>query len=453
MSLALCIGCAAIATARAADPSEPLRATKPALAAVLIDADQLTSPHRRSLITQATASGWWLGFEHQLLIALPESELSDALDEIKGTAIESRFADATPESFSLQSRACDAPDDRQHLPAIVKVGRGNLVRTPRNFLGLAVRDGLHPIVINQQVVRRSEALAKRVIDPALLPILAQISPQRWFADLSQLASWRRNSYSTELTLARDWLAGEFSSLGLSVQTPVFNLTANRQINNVVATLTGTSLPNEWIVVGAHYDSRNTSVSDVNNASPGAEDNASGCAGVLELARVLAPLRPKRTIQFVCFAGEEQNLLGSQAYVSALQSSGQLGKVKLAVIMDMIGYSSTANSLDVLLETSSALAAVLPAFEQAAADYVPQLQVSTSLAPFGSDHVPFINQGVPSLLLIENEWDSYPHYHRSTDTPGNVSNAQLQGPAVLRMELAVIASQAEVELPGFANGFE
>ena len=138
---------------------------------------------------------------------------------------------------------------------------------------------------------------------------------------------------------------------------------------------------------------------------------------------------------------------------ALQSSGQLGKIKLAVIMDMIGYSSTANSLDVLLETSSALAAVLPAFEQAAADYVPQLQVSTSLAPFGSDHVPFINQGVPSLLLIENEWDSYPHYHRSTDTPGNVSNAQLQGPAVLRMELAVIASQAEVELPGFANGFE
>ena len=451
--LVLLVALSASAAASAGEAAVP-SVRKTALTAVLLDTDQLVLQQRAALITQSEKSGWWLGFERQLLIALPNAELAHALSDAGlHNAVSARFEHATPESFSLQSRACDAPDDRQHLPAIVKVGRGNLVRTPQNFLGLAVRDGLHPVVRNQQLVRRSEAVPRRAIDPALLPILAQISPTRWFADLSQLASWRRNSYSTELSLARDWLASEFSSLGLSVQTPLFNLNASRQINNVVATLTGTTLPDEWIVVGAHYDSRNTSVSDVNNASPGAEDNASGCAGVLELARILAPLRPRRTIQFVCFAGEEQNLLGSQAYVSALQSSGELGKIKLAVIMDMIGYSSSASSLDVLLETSSALAAVLPAFEQAAADYVPPLQVSTSLAPFGSDHIPFINRGVPSLLLIENEWDSYPHYHRSTDTPANVSNAQVQGPAILRMQLAVVATQAGIELPGFANGFE
>lgn len=422
--------------------------------AALLDAKHLTPAQRELLISRAERTGWWLGFDDRLLIALPDADLSQALaTEQLHAAVEARFTGASPASFSLQSRACDAPDDRSHLPAIVKVGRGNLVRTPPNFLGFAVRDGLKPIIINQQVTQRSATPARRAVNPALLPVLAQISPARWFADLSQLASWRRNSYSNELTLARDWLAGQFGGLGLTVQTPAFNLNAGRQINNVVATLTGTTLPDEWIVVGAHYDSRNTSVSDVNNASPGAEDNASGCAGVLELARILALLRPKRTIQFVCFAGEEQNLLGSEAYAASLQNTGQLGKVKLAVIMDMIGYSSSANSLDVLLETSTALAASLSPFEQAAADYVPQLQVSTSLAPFGSDHMPFINRGVPSLLLIQNEWDSYPHYHRTTDTPANVSNAQVQGPAVLRMELAVVATQAEIELPGFANGFE
>lgn len=428
-------------------------ATEALPAAVLLDAKQLTAGQRQHLIRHAEHNGWWLGVDAHLLIALPPAELDRTLvDERLQEATVAYFANASPTSFSLQSRACDAPDDRSHLPAILKVGRGNLVRTPPNFLGFAVRDGLHPLIINQQITQQV-ASAGRAVNPALLPVLAQISPARWYGDLTQLASWRRNSYSSELSLARDWLASQFTGLGLSVQTPVFNLNANRQINNVVGTLTGTTLPDEWIVVGAHYDSRNTSVTDVNNPSPGAEDNASGCAGVLELARILAPLRPKRTIQFVCFAGEEQNLLGSEAYAAALQSSGQLSKIKIAVIMDMIGYSSSPNTLDVLLETSTALAATLAPFQQAAADYVPQLQVSTSLAPFGSDHMPFINRGVPSLLLIQNEWDSYAHYHRTTDTPGNVSNAQVQGPAILRMELAVVSEQAEIELPGFANGFE
>ena len=241
---------------------------------------------------------------------------------------------------------------------------------------------------------------------------------------------------------------------MTVTTPSFTVSGstNVQIENVVGTLTGTTFPDEWIVVGAHYDSRNTSVSNISNPSPGAEDNASGCAAVLELARVMADLKPKRTIKFVCFGGEEQNLYGSEAYAASLVSSGELGKIKLAVIMDMIGYSSTS-ALDVLLETSSALAAVLPQFQQAAADYSPAMTVSTSLAPFGSDHMPFINRAVPTLLLIENEWDSYPHYHKATDTPANVTNAMLEGPAIIRMELAVIAARAEVELPLTVDGFE
>ena len=427
--------------------ASPTFAVESKLDAVLLDATKMSSTERAQI--KANRAEWWLGLDTKILVAAPAKTIQNLSARFPVLA---RFQGVTPESFSLQSMACDERDAKLHLPAITKVGRGNLVRMPINFLGFRNVSGLVAITPGLEVLGARQNARSKALNPAFQPLLARINPSRWFSALSTLASWKRNSYSSEIDLARDWLAGEFGALGLTVSTPSFTVSGGSQIENVVGTLTGTTLPDEWIVVGAHYDSRNTSVSNTTNPSPGAEDNASGCAAVLELARVMADLRPKRTLKFVCFGGEEQNLIGSEAYAASLASSGELGKIKLAVIMDMIGYSSTS-AVDVLLETSSALAAVLPQFQQAAADYSPGMTVSTSLAPFGSDHMPFINRAVPTLLLIENEWDSYPHYHKSTDTPANVTNALLQGPAIMRMELAVIAARAEVELPLTVDGFE
>ena len=429
----------------------PLAAAKPAatLDAVLLDATNMSADQRAQI--KANQAGWWLGLDSKILVAAPPKTIQSLSARFP---VLEHFHRVTPESFSLQSMACDERDAKLHLPAIAKVGRGNLVRTPINFSGFRNVSGLTAITPGLEVLGSRQYARSKALNPAFQPLIARINPTRWFNDLSTLASWKRNSFSPEIDLARDWLAGQFGALGLTVTTPSFTVSGSGtvQIENVVGTLTGTSLPDEWILVGAHYDSRNTSVSNISNPSPGAEDNASGCAAVLELARVMADLKPKRTIKFVCFGGEEQNLYGSEAYAASLVSSGELGKIKLAVIMDMIGYSSTS-ALDVMLETSSALAAVLPQFQQAAADYSPTMTVSTSLSPFGSDHMPFINRAVPTLLLIENEWDSYPHYHKATDIPANVTNALLEGPAIIRMELAVIAGRAELELPLTVDGFE
>ncbi len=393
--------------------------------------------------------GWWIANDQQLLIAGTDAQLRPWT---RRYPVLKRYVNANAENFALQSVACDEADSKLHLPAILKIGRGNLVRRPTNFAGRRVIDGLIEVPINQQPVRQPQLLRSKAIDPGIQQLVQRIQPTRWFATLSQLASWKRNSYSPEIDLARDYLANEFTSLGLSVETPSVTIASGVSAENVIATLTGTTLPDEWIVIGAHYDSRNVSLTNTSNPSPGAEDNASGCAGVVEVARVLATSQPKRTIKFICFTGEEQNLLGAEAFAAGLASAGTLSRVKLAIIMDMIGYSSTT-ALDVLLETSSALQAVFPAFQTAAADYSPGMVVTTSLSPFGSDHMPFINRGVPSLLLIENEWDSYPHYHKATDVPANVSNAELEGPAILRMLLAVAATRAEVTLPLLIDGFE
>lgn len=447
--LVLCGVLASIAPTFASAKSAVVNLEQSQLDAVLLDATKMSAAERAYI--KANQASWWLGLDSKLLVAAPSKKIQALSARFPVLA---QFYGVTPASFSLQSMACDERDAKLHLPAITKVGRGNLVLTPKNFAGYRTVSGLTAITPDLEVLGSSQYARSKAFNSAFQPLMARVSPSRWFNDLSTLASWKRNSFSPEIDLARDWLAGEFGALGLTVTTPTFTVSGagGVQIENVIGTLTGTTLPDEWIVVGAHYDSRNTSVSNITNPSPGAEDNASGCAAVLELARVMADLKPKRTIKFMCFGGEEQNLNGSEAYAASLVSSGELGKIKLAVIMDMIGYSSTT-ALDVLLETSSALSAVLPQFQQSAADYSPGMTVSTSLQPFGSDHMPFINRGVPTLLLIENEWDSYPHYHKTTDTPANVSNALLQGPAVIRMELAVIAARAEVELPLTADGFE
>jgi hypothetical protein len=304
---------------------------------------------------------------------------------------------------------------------------------------------------------RLQAAPRRAPDPQILPVVQRIDAARWFADVSQLASWDRSSYgSSGITAARDWLGQQFAALDLDVSQPSFSLqspggaTLTRQ--NVIGRWTGTHLPDEWIIVGAHYDSRNANPSSI-SATPGAEDNASGCAGVIELARALLPFKPQRTVLFMCYAGEEQGLLGSEAHVTALSAQGDLAKVKSVVIMDMIGYSADS-TLNALYESASAHQGFLDRFAAAAATYVPALNVTLSTNPFGSDHIPYLDANKETLLAIDSDWDVYPHYHRSTDTPANMGlNAQAMGGAILKTNAAVLAELAGASDKVFSDGME
>jgi len=85
-----------------------------------------------------------------------------------------------------------------------------------------------------------------------------------------------------------------------------------EVVNVVATLPGTD-PNRYVVLSGHYDSRASRGSDATSDAPGANDDASGTAVILEAARVLGHLKPRATILFMCVAGEEQGLLGAAAH--------------------------------------------------------------------------------------------------------------------------------------------
>ena len=404
---------------------------------------------RVEALKHGTGVRWWLELGDRLVVAGDREPLlsltgkRDLLGELSGV---------TPEQLALRARGCAehaAEGDAGTL--IARGGRWELRRFAASEAKPAfvtdAHGGWRAFAPNTVVSRqyRLEGIAPAAADPAIQPIVDAIDTTRWFADVTTLASWDRSSYgTTSLTAARDWIGTQFTGLGLTVTKPTFTMngaggsgTITR--SNVIGTWTGTALPNEWVIVGGHYDSRNQNGSSTTN-TPGAEDNATGCAGVIELARALVPNRPRRSVLFMCYSGEEQGLLGSKAHVAALQGAGDLAKVKSVVIMDMIGYSAN-NVLNADYETYSTHSAYMNKFAAAAATYVPALNVTLSTNPFGSDHMPYLDAGKPTVLAIESDYDVYPHYHKSTDLPANIGpNAQAMGGAILKTNVAVLADE-------------
>lgn len=258
----------------------------------------------------------------------------------------------------------------------------------------------------------------------------QVDGQKWFGDVKKLAAMNRYSYGEGIKIARDFIKDELSKLP-GVKVSVQELSSSYRGPNVIATIEGSERPNEWYIIGAHYDSTSENTSE---ATPGAEDNASGTAGLLEIARALTKYPPKATIVLIAFSGEEQGTVGSRAYVQKLISSGNREKVKAVIIMDMVGYSSD-DDLDCLLETSKANEPFTNILAAAAKTYT-TLRIVKTFNYFGSDHVPFIDNKMQTVLTIDNEWSDFPHYHTTQDTPDLLSIPIAQ--QILRMNVATIA---------------
>jgi len=419
----------------------------------VLDIRAATGDQVDSIKRESKASGWWLEMGDTLVIAGDPSSLHRRTDlPVIGT-----FTDVDAQDLVLVGRGCAEPVTFGTTMASSGRWQLRVVGRDESWPADDPHITIRPFVPNTVLARqyRFDGHARGATDPLIQQVVDSVDAARWFTDVTTVAGFDRSSYATtSLAQARDFIGGQLQSLGLDVTYPNFTMnspggTITRQ--NVIGRWTGTSAPNEWIIVGAHYDSRNANANST-TGTPGAEDNASGCAGVIELARVLLPQRPTRSVLFMCYSGEEQGLLGSAAHVQSLTSSGQLANVEAVVIMDMIGYSQNA-ALDALYESEPEFLPFMQQFGAAAATYVPQLNIVYSTNPFGSDHMPYLNAGLTTLLAIEDDWDVYPHYHRSTDTPANLGpNAQAMGGAILKTNAAVLS-----ELVGrgslFKDGFE
>ena len=186
----------------------------------------------------------------------------------------------------------------------------------------------------------------------LKAVAAAVSPARQKADIQKLVSFGTrhagsdtSSATRGIGAARRWIAAEFASISkdcggqLRVETPSEVMTAERlagptEIVDVLGILPGTTDPGRVIVISGHYDSRVTDAKDFTSDAPGANDDGSGTAAVIEAARALCGHRFPATLVFAALAGEEEGLLGGQ--VLAHYAVRQCWNVEADLNNDIVG---------------------------------------------------------------------------------------------------------------------
>ncbi|HUS20128.1 MAG TPA: M20/M25/M40 family metallo-hydrolase [Terriglobales bacterium] len=193
-----------------------------------------------------------------------------------------------------------------------------------------------------------------------------------------------------------------------------------KVSNVVAYLPGES--DEYVILGAHYDhlgfgnGSSLAPSMIGKVHPGADDNASGTSGLLELARLLSEQKDrKRGVLFIAFSGEEIGLLGSAYWVNHPTKS--LDKAVAMINMDMIGRIKPDGRI--FLGASGSGSNFKEIIEQVSAKH--QLKLETSGAGSGSsDHISFLAKQIPSLFFFSG---LHADYHKPSDTAEKIESGQ------------------------------
>lgn len=211
--------------------------------------------------------------------------------------------------------------------------------------------------------------------------------------------------------------------------------------NVIGVKTGTTDPGRIYMICGHLDSTSPQGQTL---APGAEDNGSGSVGVLEAARLFAPLTTASSIYFVCFSAEEQGLVGS-AHLAAIADS-ENWNLQGVLNMDMVGYDRPG-APDLWLEgfyANPGSIALMDLLEDVANQYTDMSVYRYPNNGWGSDHVPFNDHGFPSLLAIDYDWDNYACYHQTCDVVANIVPDHLRSMvttvAVAGAQLAGLASE-------------
>jgi carboxypeptidase Q len=181
--------------------------------------------------------------------------------------------------------------------------------------------------------------------------------------------------------------------------------------NVVAEIRGSEKPDEFVVLGAHLDSW--------ELGTGALDNGCNAALVIDALRAIkaAALKPRRSIRFVLFSGEEEGLIGSRAY--AVAHRGELDQAAGVVIFDSGTGKTTAFSTGGRKDVIPAAESMLAPLEQFGANR------AVATAESGTDHFDFMLEGVPTFVADQEEANYLENYHATTDTFDKVDLRQLK----------------------------
>lgn len=303
------------------------------------------------------------------------------------------------------------------------------------------------------------ALCSASVNPALAETIGDLAAEVSTSKLQSHVIALEGDRSTAVgrNAARSYIAGQLQGYGYTTSVDA--------VGNLVAELPGVTTPAEIYVVGAHFDGV--------GGSPGADDNASGIAGMLELARVFSTRSFGSTIRFIGFDLEEPGLIGSRVYANQAAAAGD--NIALATIFEMIGYtdaiqipvpsgdagpfgSFTVSENRMVGDFIGALTAnnpqLLADYVNAVGQYGSSLPVVTGLLSgnvanpvtasifsdlYRSDHVGFWLEGYDALLITDTANFRNPNYHSPSDESSTLDYAFMT--QVVQSSLGFVAERA------------
>jgi Zn-dependent M28 family amino/carboxypeptidase len=261
------------------------------------------------------------------------------------------------------------------------------------------------------------ALPLALIMPASAPAVAPLPVSQANASAHIVALCQngpRVEGSTAEHLAFDYISSQLKASGYAVTLKYVKLPRGKSTHNLIAEKRGRST--KVIVLGAHVDTK--------SPAPGANDNGSGVATLIELARVLKNADTQPTVRFVFFGGEEMSdknsnhhHYGSRAYVRSL-SKTQRRRISGMVSVDMVGYGSVFNVRSMRVGPRT----VVTSLQRSASRQKIRMPFLADKGRYGwSDHEPFERASIPAAWL---EWRNDTTCHTRRDTPSHINPARL-----------------------------
>jgi len=342
------------------------------------------------------------------------------------------------------------------------------------------------------VATLAQAAPQTPTDPAIAAVVSKVSAERVKANVTRLVAFgTRSTFSEKLGnqrgvfAARAWIADQFREIAkasrgrmtVTYDSHVHTADDKRvprdvEISSVIATLKGDEPGGRTYVMSSHYDSRNSDNADIDHDAPGADDNGSGTAAVLEAARVMAALPVHATVIFATYDSEEQGLLGSAHHAAALKDArvDVQGDLNNDIVGASVGDQGESNSGVVRIFSEALAVGSDPARVNAIgnendspsrelarfarevgdryqADFHGELIFRADRFLRGGDHESFNAAGFPAIRFVEPV-ETFAHQHQTPRTENGVEYGDLPKymdfdylARVTRYNVAVLASLA------------
>ena len=288
------------------------------------------------------------------------------------------------------------------------------------------------------VITEENAIIREMMD--------QVNMDSLEATVQHLQDYGSRFFSTDLAFAAsDWVAAKMAALGLEVEQQDFYVNSwvgsGQAAPNVIGIQRGTLYPDTYVVCGSHFDSFTWDVLYGGGTAPGADDNATGVASVLESARIMTQYEFEYSIIYCAYGAEEEGLYGSEAYASRCQEEG----------MDILGYFNNDMNgylygdvihIDCIYPNS--VAPIGDYYMNVGSVYFPELPIRhVNFNEGDSDHTSFNNHGYMGIYPFEDYENYSPYIHTTNDIIGTSVTSFEMSQQYCRMNIGCLAELARL----------